>query len=104
MVPDEFNWGSGVVAYWDLHGVDAQRCLDEQLDELKEDLVQVQYGSDTLLDVGWYPEFADGGVFVITVVRDGNWDEPIFKREAANVAEFRSAIEAGVRVANGDCR
>jgi len=101
MAPDDFEWGGGEVVYWALGGLDPTRPLHEQLDEFKEDLVQVRFSSNTLLDVGWYPEFSGAGAFVVTVVRDEDWDEPLYSQEGTSISALRLAIAEGVRVATG---
>jgi len=100
MAPEDFDWGSGEVIYWALDRVDPAIALVEQLDELKEDLAQVRFGKDTLLDVGWYPEFAAEGSFVVTIVRDENWDDPLFTDEAQTMDALLGAIERGVGLAS----
>lgn len=99
MAPEDIDWGSGQVIYWALDRVDPAIALSKQLGELKENLAQVQFAQETLLDVGWYPEFAAEGSFVVTVVQDGNWDEPLFTEEASTIEALRAAIERGVSLA-----
>ena len=48
---------------------------------LLEDLLQISYADGYLLDLGWYPEFDANGNFKMQVIKDGNWDSPIYFRE-----------------------
>ena len=45
-------------------------------DSLKEDMLQVEYPENILLDVGWYPSFDPEGTFQVRVVKDFQWDVP----------------------------
>lgn len=56
-----------------------------QVGFLKEDLLQVEYSSDFLLDVGWYPSFDLDGCFQVRVIESGSWDEPLYLAEADSV-------------------
>jgi hypothetical protein len=101
MTPEYFNWGKGDVVYWDLTNLDPAAPLDQQLDELKEDLAQVCFDQNTVLDIGWYPEFSKEGVFVIVVTCDGDWDSPIYRCECRSMAELRLAVSQAVLAAGG---
>lgn len=60
-----FEWGKGKKVYWDMDLIDHSISLTEQLEHLKEDLAQVLYKNDIILDLGWYPEFTSQGEFII---------------------------------------
>ena len=100
MTPEDIEWGGGEVVYWALERVDPSVALVDQLGELKEDLAQVRFARETLLDVGWYPEFSATGSFAVTVVRSGDWDEPVFTEEAVTVAALLGAIERAIASAS----
>lgn len=99
MEPTHFNLRSGKVRFWVLDRLDDSKPLTSNLQELTEDLVQVSFGAQVLLDVGWYPECSASGSFVVAVVENGDWDAPIFRAEAATLAELVGAVESGARVA-----
>jgi hypothetical protein len=56
----------------------ASEDLSTQAGDLKEDMLQVKYPSSILLDVGWYPSFDLDGLFQIRVIRDYDWNDPVF--------------------------
>lgn len=50
--------------------------IKNHLDSLKEDLLQVEYPKNTLIDVGWYPSFDPNGAFQVRIIKDFQWDSP----------------------------
>lgn len=96
---DQVDWGSGEVVSWDLDFLDQSKPLPEQSDGLTEDLAQVQYPGEVLLDVGWYPEFSETGKFAITVVRKSNWNEPLVEYSAATIDGLYSSLNAASAIA-----
>ena len=46
-----------------------EQAWGEQIDDLNEDLLQVEYPGDILLDLGWYPAFSRKGQFQVRVIR-----------------------------------
>lgn len=66
-----------------------------QLDKLKEDLIQVEYGSGHILDIGWYPEFKLKGCFKICVVKS---DEIIYEKSTRSIRKLRLLIEEAARL------
>jgi hypothetical protein len=95
----QFRWKTGRVTFWDLDPVNEHTPLPDQADNLKEDMAQIEYPSGVLLDVGWFPEFARDGAFVIVVVRPGEFDRPLFRATANTVADFKSVMEKAVEFA-----
>ncbi|MGF6487361.1 hypothetical protein [Pseudomonas frederiksbergensis] len=53
-----------------------------QIDLLKEDMLQVEYPGAILLDVGWHPSFDITGSFQIRAIKDYDWDTPLFFAKA----------------------
>lgn len=97
MVPEDFNFGEGQIVYWDFYDIDPKTSILKQLNFLKEDLIQVRFKKNIILDVGWYKEFSANGAFTVTVLRNENWDEPLYKQKAKTISALCLAIEEGVR-------
>lgn len=93
--------GCETVTYWALDRINEGVALLDQVNELKEDLAQVRLDEETLLDIGWYPEFSPEGLFVVTVVRREDWEAPLYRKEADTLDALRVAIKAGIDAANG---
>jgi hypothetical protein len=89
----EIDWRSGRVVFWELDLVDASRPLADQLDGLKEDLAQVEYPGGIVLDVGWYPEFSKEGEFVVTLVKNADWDRPLMQHRCATINALQRSID-----------
>ena len=87
------DWGNGVIdkIVYDLD-FDVMLPLDKQLDSLKEDILSIKYKGDYSLDVGWYPEFNLNGRFVIVVIKDGNYEEPLETRECNSLSNLIKCI------------
>lgn len=71
--------------------LDENKEIFEQLDNLKEDLFQAQH-QDEILDIGWYPSFSEKGKFVISIIRDYDWENPIFKKEVKEIKDLLKII------------
>ena len=99
MKPSVFDFRSGRVVHWELEVFDEDAPIDGQLDELREDLAQVEYPSAVLLDIGWYPEFNAAGQFTVSVVREGDWEFPIFCERAA-LGALRNVVSRAVKAAD----
>lgn len=62
------------------------------LEWINEDLFQVEYPKNYLLDVGWYENY-DKGIFVIYIIKDCNWEVPISRTEYKNVNELYEGMQ-----------
>lgn len=99
MISDNFDWKTGTVVFWDLDAIDESRPPVDQTEHLKEDLAQIEYPAGIILDVGWYPEFAATGNFVVCVVQQGEWDRPLFQQHAFTTEDLKAGIVEGIRIA-----
>jgi len=95
---DVINFAPGRVVYEAFTLADEQ-AWGEQIDKLNEDLLQVEYPGDILLDLGWYPASSRQGQFQVRVIRNFSWDAPIFYAEITKMKVLRSVIEAARQTA-----
>ncbi|KOC88153.1 hypothetical protein [Winslowiella iniecta] len=70
--------------------------LEEQLDDLKEDMLQIGFSNGYLLDVGWRPSFNKNGEFKIVLIKDFDWNEPVYSGSAKSIIELEKEIEAAI--------
>ncbi len=94
---EKITFEPGKVIYDDLQ-IDENNSLENQTDNLKEDLFQVNYDDEFIVDVGWYPSFSKDGQFRVVVIEDFNWDSPILQRTCRTISELREYVEELVSV------
>jgi hypothetical protein len=63
-----------------------------EVPHLTEDLLQAIAPDGRVLDVGWYPSGDEAGCFVVLLVADGRWDEPLARHEARTVSELVAVV------------
>jgi len=80
----------------------ASEDLSTQAGDLKEDMLQVKYPSSILLDVGWHPSFDLDGLFQIRVIRDYDWNDPVFFSEATTIPLLIGALVQAQKKINSD--
>ena len=62
-------------------------------DFLDEDLLQIQsLDRKYIIDVGWYPSFDPLGHCTLTVIKEMNWDSPLFEYSTVNLEELLKEI------------
>mgnify|MGYP006325867093 CR=1 FL=1 len=87
---------TGKITFNDLSRLTDQP-LPSQIDSLKEDLLQVEYGEHLLLDVGGYPEFDKSGAFQVMVIKGQNWDDPQWTGRARTLAQLTACLTEAQR-------
>ncbi|MCZ8960019.1 hypothetical protein [Escherichia albertii] len=70
--------------------------LGEQLDELREDMLQVEFPDGYILDVGWRPSFDINGKFYIYLIKDFDWEEPVYSGNAENIDSLELKINQAI--------
>lgn len=69
----------------------------ETSDYLKEDLLQVSYPENYIIDVGWYPDSEDeNGLFIIFVIEEYDWEKPILKLSTPLLKNIEPLISEAV--------
>jgi len=94
----DLQWKSGVVTFWDLDELNLSESIESQVEILKEDLMQVQYG-DTVLDLGWHPDFNSQGQFLLSVVKSRDWENPIWQVRFRELSQLTPKLNQGVEIA-----
>jgi len=85
----------GAVIYDDLL-LDPDRPLCEQLDDLKEDLLLVEFAGPTFLAVGWCPSLKPGGSFLIELSDDAIAWNTIFERRCQTLEDLGTCLDEAV--------
>jgi hypothetical protein len=95
------NYGSGAVTHIE-EAITAEDSVDQQIDLLREDLLQVHYdGGTRVLDVGWYPSFELDGEFAVIVAENYQWEMPLYERHTKRISELRDVIKEAVFLIEG---
>lgn len=66
----------------------------EQIFSLQQDMLQIEYGRRFVLDVGWVPDLDPKGCFLIMVIQDRDWLNPISKIKCKTLSKLKKAIES----------
>lgn len=85
---EEIDFRSGLVTHIE---------NDLSRENLREDLLQVVFPENYLLDVGWY-----GSVngFIVQIIRDGDWGNPVAKTQQ-DVLNLQEAVMSAVERIEG---
>lgn len=93
---EKINFKSGQVILNDFDFND-NIPLDEQTWSFKEDIIQVRYDNDYVLDLGWYPEFnMQEGSFKLIIVKIDDWLNPIFCKRTKSLKEIYDNINEAI--------
>lgn len=56
---------------------------------LTEDLVQIEYENGYLIDLGWYPEYDSYGELLVQVIKNYDWESPIYKEQSRDEKQLK---------------
>lgn len=74
--------------------IDINLPLDIQKDNLYEDMFSADIKKlELILDIGWYGDFINGS-FLILLIKNLNWEEPIIKIKTNNINELLIELKA----------
>lgn len=69
--------------------IDIKDSLKNQQNLLYEDMFLVNYPKlGICLDIGWYNGNLKNGNFIISLIKDENWDNPLMKINIKNIDEL----------------
>lgn len=68
---------TGIFIYDNFSALDVSSGIKGNIEHLKEDLLQIEYHNNLILDLGWYPSFNKKGAFSISIIKDFDWENPI---------------------------
>ncbi|NBI28156.1 hypothetical protein [Chengkuizengella marina] len=88
---NKINFQSGNIVYNDFQ-IDPKLPLKKQIDNLKEDMFQVEFLNKYLIDIGWYPCTDINGMFIIYIIKEYNWEEPLYKENCRSIEELKQHL------------
>lgn len=97
MININFEQKNGVIILNDLD-LDENIPLPQQVDLLKEDMLQVEFPLNYVLDVSWRPSFQVDGKFYIVIIKDSDWDKPLFLATTDNINELIDKIYLAMKL------
>lgn len=70
--------------------------FESQKYSFKEDMLQIKFNDRFILDVGWQPKFEKNGYFIIRVILDNDWLNPLLEAKARTLNDLKKIIEKSV--------
>ena len=99
MVDVEFLKNKGKVLFDDFN-ISIDDELKDHVYDLKEDMLQIEFLDNYILDIGWRPSFDLSGKFFITAVKNYNWESPQYLSSALNINELNVKLASAWEVIN----
>ena len=66
--------------------------------EFEEDLLQVQFFNEKyILDVGWYSTTGKNGKFKVYVIKNYDWENPLFTKSNKKISGLLATIKQGIK-------
>ncbi len=96
---DNLDVSPGIIINNDIQELNPNLSLESQLDSLKEDLFQVVFDDKIVLDAGWYSDGSIDGEFVIYLLENEDWDNPMERKTVHSFEELRSGVQELLAVA-----
>lgn len=82
---------SGKITY-NQFNIDFNVSYSRQIEELLEDLIQIEYENGYLIDLGWYPEYNPNGKFIVQVIKNYDWEKPIYKEQSRDKKKLKKIL------------
>ena len=91
---------AGTIVFDDLTPIDLSLPFEDNEDDLKEDLLQIEYPGELIIDAGWYPSFDKDGEFQIRIIKGSDWETPYFIRSGKTAEELFNHLEEAIVICN----
>jgi hypothetical protein len=79
--------------------IDPTLSYEDQPESYRGDLVQIDFGSTYYAHLGWTPEYNPSGYFEIHVIKNNNWDKPVWLKKTKifndMIIYFNEAMQLG---------
>lgn len=87
-----YFWEKSNIKYWEFN-INPHEKLENQIDYLKEDLVQVEFSNSPLLiDIWYYPSFEQNWKLRLFLTDKNSWDNYLENIEVWNINELQEKI------------
>ncbi len=95
MINIDFSKKNGTIIFDDFN-IFEEISLAKQINELKEDMLQIDFPNGYILDIGWRPSFEIDGAFKLLLIKDYNWDDPVYSDSLTSVSELKISIKKAI--------
>lgn len=93
MIFKNLDFSPGKITYDDFD-IDPNKTFEQQIFSLKEDMLQVNYDHEYLIDVGWGPEFSLKGKFKVRIIKSFDWTNPVYFKKTSNLEDLQFLLKA----------
>jgi hypothetical protein len=94
---EKLDLKGGLIVY-NTFNIDVNASLEDQIYELREDLLQIKYGH-YLVDVGFDSELDPEGFFKVVVIKGTDWFHPL-KAKRIKKEELLSSLQESINFAS----
>lgn len=77
-----------------------EKSFEEQKWSFKEDILQLTMGNNYIVDVGWYPEHSPCGFFRIEVIKNFDWEYPLFEKKCKDIMVLKNYLQEAIDFVN----
>ncbi len=91
------DFKSGIIAYDDFN-INPFVEYGKQIEQLSNDLLLVKYSEEYLIDVCWLPDCNPNGRFVVRLIKNEDWEKPIFRKETRNFERLEMKLQSCIDI------
>lgn len=92
MLFKEYNFTPGIITFNDY-----DILANEENYNLTEDMLQVEFKNNIILDVGWY---SGAKCFIVFVIKEYDWEKPMLRLEAHSYIELKNSLDKAMSLIN----
>lgn len=93
----DFKSKNGKKTFGDLF-FDEKTDFAEHLIKLRENMLQVEFPNNYILDIGWSNDFEIDGYFIIYLIKHFDWENPVYLGNAYNYYELVEEINIAMEL------
>lgn len=94
MLFKDYNFTPGIITF-NNYDITFNEELNEEYDNLTEDMLQVEFKNNIILDVGWYSGVKS---FIIFVIEEYEWEKPVLRLEAHSYRELKNSLDKAMNL------
>ncbi len=99
LIWENIDLKSGSIIY-DEFKIDFSISFEKQKWLFDNDMIQIIFGDLLTIDIGWYPSFQQKGYFWLRVIKNYDWDNPIFEKKCKDVFLLKQYLQEAINFAD----